>query len=208
MKLFKILATFPAVYSLAITNTEGEAPHGYGIDVPEWDVEVTPGGERITLNGTVEEVRRELLTLNPRWEEDFAFTVSGKDAAESDDDDGLLVKRTDFYGAKYVCRKWSNARYKPISNGIKYLRGVSGRPVAGPGPGNCARVSCSYDSAIWWCNDAKESKTLNSFGSIADGAQYVLNNCVLPSTGGTYPPVNGQVFHKTHWNVIVRGASC
>jgi hypothetical protein len=52
-----------------------------------------------------------------------------------------------------VCGKWSSARSKPISNGIKYLRGLSGHPRAGPGPGNCARVSCSYQSGIWWCND-------------------------------------------------------
>jgi hypothetical protein len=99
------------------------------------------------LNGTIEEVHEELLKLNPKWDEDFLMDLPDEDESSA------LVKRTDFYGAKYVCGKWSSARSKPISNGIKYLRGLSGHPRAGPGPGNCARVSCSYQSGIWWCND-------------------------------------------------------
>jgi hypothetical protein len=44
-----------------------------------------------------------------------------------------------------------------IRNGIRYLRGLNGNPTNGAGPGNCGRVSCSYDSAIWWCNDVSDS---------------------------------------------------
>lgn len=38
-------------------------------------------------------------------------------------------------------------------DGIAYLKSVTGTPVNGPGPGTCNRVSCSYNSAIYWCND-------------------------------------------------------
>ncbi|KAJ0423209.1 hypothetical protein BJY00DRAFT_310337 [Aspergillus carlsbadensis] len=198
MKLSIILPLLAATWPLVSANPD--APEGYGVDTIEWDVQVTPNGEFVTLNGTLEDVHAELLELNPRWDEEFL----------TDENEGNpLAKRTDFYGSKTVCGKFgSSARFKPIQNGIKYLRGVSGHPRAGPGPAKCARVSCSYNSAIWWCNDSKSSKTLNSFGSIADGAAYVLSHCTVSGPGISNPSVNGQVFHKTNWNVYVRGASC
>jgi hypothetical protein len=44
---------------------------------------------------------------------------------------------------------------------VRYLRRVQGRPRNGPRPGNCGRVSCSYKSAIWWCNDVSNYLTNN-----------------------------------------------
>ncbi|KAJ5747690.1 uncharacterized protein N7511_009386 [Penicillium nucicola] len=201
MRLAFALAVLSAICS-PLASAITEAPEGYGIDIPEWEIEITPGGNRVILNGTIEEAHDEILKLNPKWDEEFLADLPVEDQPAT------LVKRTDFYGAKYVCGKWTSARYKPISNGIKYLRGIKGNPRAGPGPSNCARVSCSYKSAIWWCNDSKSSKTLNSFGSIADGALYVLGHCTNSGAGISNPTVDGQAFHKTDWNVIVKGASC
>jgi hypothetical protein len=72
-------------------------------------------------------------------------------------DDAPLAKRTDFSGSNVRCypdEYWDASR-ETIAEGIAYLRGVSGQPSAGPGPGACARVSCSYASDIWWCNDVR-----------------------------------------------------
>ncbi|KAL3442667.1 hypothetical protein BJX65DRAFT_286260 [Aspergillus insuetus] len=118
-----------------------------------------------------------------------------------------LAKRTDFSGSNVRCYPedyWEASR-ETIAEGIAYLRGVSGQPSAGPGPGACARVSCSYASAIWWCNDDPAGKTLDSFSSIADGAQYIYDNC---HTGGYDGVLSGQVFHSTDWNVIVKREAC
>lgn len=56
-------------------------------------------------------------------------------------------------------------------------------------------------------SQASEEKKLESFGSIADGAQKIRDEC---STHGGLTPATtaGQVFHKTNWNVIVRKDSC
>lgn len=59
-----------------------------------------------------------------------------------------LHKRLDV-----TCNNYDQAISSRIKEGIRYLRGVNGKPSNGPGPGNCGRVSCSYNSAIWWCND-------------------------------------------------------
>ncbi|RKL21674.1 hypothetical protein BFJ68_g1986 [Fusarium oxysporum] len=143
----------------------------YGIVVPEWEVEVTSGSTTV-LEGTIEEIHEELLQLNPNWDEEYMsnFTQAAADT-EKRDSDKHLFGRTNFNGAKYTCRgRWPECHTAPIVRGVEYLRYVQGKPKNGPGPGNCGRVSCSNNAAIWWCNDNASSKTLNGFGSIADGA--------------------------------------
>lgn len=54
-----------------------------------------------------------------------------------------------------------------------------------------------------------QSKTLGSFGDIADGAQVLQDHCAF-YPGGTQSAtlVSGQAFAKDNWNVIVRRDSC
>lgn len=51
-------------------------------------------------------------------------------------------------------------------------------------------------------------KTLESWGSIADGASWLSVRCSYQPTITSFLYVVGQVFHPTHWNVIVRKDSC
>lgn len=119
-------------------------PDGYGVFIPQWEVEVSPGGETLNLSGTVEEVHSQLLQLNHDWDTQYL--------------EHKLTKRTDFSRSKYFCgRRWPRTGAGPIYDGINYLRRVPGRPANDAGPGNCGRVSCSYDAAIWWCNDVRYS---------------------------------------------------
>lgn len=103
------------------------------------------------MNGTIQEVHAELLKLNPNWNEDFDFRKGSSSS---------LAKRTDFDTSdEYYCGGqfeiipdlWSWA----LKDGIEYLRGVPGVPVAPTGPGWCSRVSCAYNAAITWCNDVR-----------------------------------------------------
>ncbi|KAF5618809.1 uncharacterized protein FTJAE_12170 [Fusarium tjaetaba] len=189
-----------------------DAPiEGYGVVIPEWEVEVTSGSTTV-LGGTIEEIHEELLQLNPNWDEEY-MPNSTQAAADTEkrDLDKHLFGRTNFNGAKYTCRgRWPECHPAPIVRGIEYLRYVQGKPKNGPGPGNCGRVSCSNNAGIWWCNDNASSKTLNGFGSIADGAEYINDKCTRWGwqNGGYRSFVSGQVFHKTNWNVIVRKDKC
>ncbi|KAI8219424.1 hypothetical protein K4K54_009529 [Colletotrichum sp. SAR 10_86] len=187
------LAVFlPATMALGASAIEAPIP-GYGVYVPEWEVQATPDGPTVLLSGTVEEVVDQLQELNPEYEELLNTTIAQSAA---------LDKRTDFSGSKVVCGNFPKANRDRLYAGVGYLRGVGGRPWNAAGPGTCGRVSCSWNSAIWWCNDAKSRKTLDSYSSIADGATRALSVC----KGN--PLVSGQAFHKTNWNVIVRRASC
>ncbi|KAJ0423208.1 hypothetical protein BJY00DRAFT_321902 [Aspergillus carlsbadensis] len=215
MKSFIILGALcvSTFQGLVLASPTPSPEDGYELFTPSWDVQVTPGGELVTLNGTIEEVHAELLRLNPNWDEDFPEAEEAEDADELTerdfdfDSDLTLEKRTDFTGSKYNCfGSWGLAKSIAINQGITYLRKVNGNPRAAAGPGRCARVSCSYNSGIHWCNDSRSPKTLNSFGSIADGAKYIVAKCKRGSGVSAYTA--GQVFHKTNWNVIVREDKC
>jgi len=48
---------------------------------------------------------------------------------------------------------WGIADVGFIDNGIAYLQGISGDCHLGPN--QCSRISCSYGSAIFWCNQVR-----------------------------------------------------
>ncbi|GAW12224.1 hypothetical protein ANO14919_015850 [Xylariales sp. No.14919] len=93
-----------------------------------------------------------------------------------------------------------------IRQGIAYLHKIHGDCTNGPGPGNCSRVSCSYHSGIWFCNDNPHpvSVPCSTFG---DRAWDIIQKCY---SLGESPDdlVHGQVFDTDGWNVIVAGADC
>lgn len=71
-------------------------------------------------------------------------------------DSTSLMARSD--GNTLRPRWWTNnicqaglsgwADYKSIESGVHYLQKLQGSCGNGPGPGNCGRISCSYNSAI------------------------------------------------------------
>ncbi|KAI1116482.1 hypothetical protein F5Y14DRAFT_448998 [Nemania sp. NC0429] len=168
---------------------------GYTIVDLSWEVEATPGIPPVLLNGTVQEVYAQLLELNPAFEIQHP-PIASRHAAP--DGRSKLVRRDHT-----SCGNWPLASKKRILEGYKHLAGILGKPKNGPGPGNCGRVSCSYNSAIWWCNDNTFSKTLNSWYTIAESALIITNDCASGAD-----KVSGQRFHADKWNVIVRGDSC
>ncbi|KAE8135101.1 hypothetical protein BDV38DRAFT_294917 [Aspergillus pseudotamarii] len=166
MKPSTVFSALAAFFLAGVHAQSVEAPiPGYGVQDFSWEVETTPGGEKVVLNGTIQEVYTELLKINPRYDGDFAE--------------------------------------RRIEEGIRYLHSVPGQPTNGPGPGNCGRVSCSYNSAIWWCNDNTSPKTLPGFYNIAQGAQVVINQC---DPTGVY--VSGEENHADKWRAVVRYNVC
>lgn len=85
---------------------------GRSIVASTFEVEITPGGEKVVLNGTVEEVHAQLLELNANWDEDFPVV--------DDLDSSGLEKRTDFRGANVLCHdRWGYANGRRIHQGIQ-----------------------------------------------------------------------------------------
>ncbi|KAH8898684.1 hypothetical protein GQ53DRAFT_777319 [Thozetella sp. PMI_491] len=147
---------------------------GYGVEDLQWEVQAFPDGPKMNVTGTVEQVRAQLTKLNPNYGLEFGIEKRFGPVCG---------------GGSYG---WKAADAKRILEGISYLRGVGGQPTNGPGPGNCGRVSCSYNSAIWWCNDNTDTFSLPSYSTIADCAQWVV----------------GQNFNGYNWNCVVRDDRC
>ncbi|KAH7349739.1 hypothetical protein B0T11DRAFT_332784 [Plectosphaerella cucumerina] len=203
MKTFTIALIGAAAFfsrALAVPFDAEDPLQGRDIFTPEWEVEVKPGGDTVVLNGTIQEVHAQLLDLNPNWDTDFKDDDLDKreaDFGDWADDTAGLDKRANFNGASYNCwGRWGAVSREHIQSGINYLRRVRGKPRAGAGPSKCGRVSCSYNSAIYWCNDSNKPKTLNSFGSIADGAQYIMGKCKSVAILLVKPKTGGQAFTR------------
>lgn len=80
---------------------------------------------------------------------DGPYDASNRADASGDSGSRLKMKRD----SPYYCFNYPLTKYGAIEDGIDYLRHVPFQPTNGPGPGNCGRVSCSWNAAIWWCND-------------------------------------------------------
>lgn len=124
---------------------------GYSVEVIRSEVWVD--GLLVTLNGTVQQIYQQVLEINPEYESEFGpvwnTTTPTPDEIRRAT---LAAERRETWSD---CGHWDPARAEAIWEGINHLNHVSGRPVSRPGPGVCGRVSCSYDSAIWWCNDVR-----------------------------------------------------
>ncbi|KAJ1337333.1 hypothetical protein MN608_00185 [Microdochium nivale] len=62
-------------------------------------------------------------------------------------------------------------------DGVSHLSGLKGAPTIGPGPKNCQRVSCSWGTAIYWCNESRAIITVPSWDVIAKSAQAIVDQC-------------------------------
>ncbi|KAL0929824.1 uncharacterized protein CTRU02_215254 [Colletotrichum truncatum] len=171
----------------------------------KWEVQAFPDGPTLTLGGTVEQIYKRLVEINPNFDADW-----GVGDPKVADDAAALKRRTDFTGSSFLCGgKWPRTGVGDASKGIDYLYTVPEKSRNGAGPGNCGKVSCSgsegQGASIYWCNDDTQPKELASFGSIADGALFLYRSC---KTSGLFPMVSGQVFHKTNCNVIIANSYC
>lgn len=105
------------------------------------------------LKGTVEEVLDELHGINPNYEQDFGLDLSSPTYLSQPAP--AVSKRDDFQDAHFQCNVTIMADARVIADGARYLKGVKGQPRGDPGPNSCGRVSCSWKSAIWFCNDVR-----------------------------------------------------
>ncbi|QDS75117.1 hypothetical protein FKW77_007416 [Venturia effusa] len=210
-------------YTLALARIQ--APRAdYTTVEPSWSLEVTPGGPRMNVSGTIQEAIAKVVEVNPSWEEQFNFTTDPianfTTGATSNDTTTVKPVRfnleflgsqdprsgTPFY-SEPICTAgaFGAARYDAIIEGIKYLNGINHQASIPPGPQKCSRVSCSWGSAILWCNDQAAGLSFDSFERIVQGAWLVLNSCA-----NAWPAhkIAGQAFNPDGWNVLVRDADC
>ncbi|KAL4900649.1 hypothetical protein BDW74DRAFT_182485 [Aspergillus multicolor] len=220
LKMALFVASLPLQLPTAAASnldTTTQIP-GYAMAEVAWDVAISPDGPHVTLNGTIQEVYRQLVEINPEYSMTLGLETEAED--ENDDDDepedvdpdadattpaptpsATLTKRQTI--KEYFCfGRWEGCSRKRIRKSINKLRGVQGTPSLPAGPAVCGRVSCSKKAAIFLCNDNRGTHNLASWNIVADAASYIESRCVK---GGN---TAGQVFYRSNWNVVVRKDKC
>lgn len=127
---------------------------GYKAEVLQWEVPLSRDGRTAVLNGTVQQVYQQLLELNPDYKAEFGAVEKVPAPATAHVSRRTARALQDSEPDTWEdCGRFDPAKTNAIYEGINHLNQVPGRPGSAPGPGVCGQVSCSYDSAIWWCND-------------------------------------------------------
>ncbi|KAL4972763.1 hypothetical protein BDW66DRAFT_154406 [Aspergillus desertorum] len=198
MQVF-LIAALLAVYTWvafgypadADTVTELTTP-GYEEGETSFKIVPYPGADTIILNGTMQEVYTQVLKINPNYEKDWSFVNNSPPGLEPRSQTPPLLNCSGNYG---------DADGDQIRAGIKYLRKFKLPP--GLKGESCRVVSCSWNSAIRWCNDRPTLRILPSFDNIADGAQVILDWCQK-----NWKDVGGVLDHYDDWRVFVDRGDC
>ncbi|KAK4446609.1 hypothetical protein QBC34DRAFT_382959 [Podospora aff. communis PSN243] len=203
MRLLAFAALVVAALAAPLADN-GELIPGYKIVDLEWSVQAFPNGEYINVTGTVEEMIAHLNTINPDYEKNVLAAANMTQLAMGAGEHKKTGELEDGESWHTCFQQWPEAWAKRIYEGIVYLDGIEGVPTMDAGPGNCQRVSCSYDSAIYWCNDNLVPLTLQAWRDVAWGAYIIYRQC----RDATRDKTSGQVFFLQDWNVVVRGERC
>ncbi|BDD54460.1 hypothetical protein MPDQ_005008 [Monascus purpureus] len=194
--LYSALCTAVAV-TVNTTATELKA-QGYTIDPLTIIGPVGPDGENITLTGTVQEIHSQLLEINSSYNVSVdvdSFTLDVATKHEKRCPDKILCGLTNY----------TPANPRPILEGAVYLEGFKGVLChVEAGPKRCVRFSCSYNSAIWLCNDAPKELNIWCPDIGYDYVRPILGKCATTSINR----FNGQRFNTDNFNVLVIGDKC
>jgi hypothetical protein len=155
----------------------------------EWEIEVSPG-KMETFNGTIQDIYAKL-----QQRDDFVDPVALLDSDPTPPAAAPPRRKRSLMGANfpigllgmmakwpgenpdYFCNgPWDKANLRRIREGSNYLRALKGiAHLPADTKTYCGRVSCSYNAAIFFCNDVScfsPPQYLMSMdsGSFADGS--------------------------------------
>ncbi|KAI7779047.1 hypothetical protein LA080_001393 [Diaporthe eres] len=195
-----------------VSDNLDDALANYTIADLEWIVPISPD-RNDTVIGTIQDVANHLAIVDPEGFAAVNESINEAVNAPSPGRSSVSYTSSDSPGeydpTDYSCNPFHDfVSGLRIKYGVEYLRKVKGTPGQGPGPSSCGRVSCSYDAAIFWCNDNSEGLVLDSFGRIADGAQDLITDCCFIQDDGSYGVFNGVQRFGGNWNVVVQKTSC
>ncbi|KAK0623902.1 hypothetical protein B0T14DRAFT_565219 [Immersiella caudata] len=186
--------------SPTFTGDASLAPREYtvGTGPIEWKGALEEGGEEIQLSGTTfDDIEAKAKALNPN------YTIFEKAPAAIESRD-LAARQTESINCGWPPGWRPTPDFTALHYGIEYLRGISGNCRGRPGPSACDRVSCSWKSAIFYCNDNRHEIWVPC-RQLGDVAAAIVSRCGDQGHNGR---TLGQAFDRGHWNVIVAESDC
>ncbi|EFR01023.1 hypothetical protein MGYG_04026 [Nannizzia gypsea CBS 118893] len=166
-------------------------PHPVGPITYTGPVELNGKNLNLTVEGTVQEIYSKV--------KDRTGVILKPVDLHKDDSKHKLRARA---RASINCHpQGGGAKVKSIREGASYLNGLHGkfRPL----PRTCSRVSCSWDSGIFLCND-NDHKVSVPCKLVAEYTRDILDICASPDVVS----LRGQEFDSDGWNVVVRESNC
>ncbi|KAH8764573.1 hypothetical protein BGZ57DRAFT_990518 [Hyaloscypha finlandica] len=152
------------------------------------------GNHSYELNGTAEAVRAQLKKIYPE--------IELKEYDSLDLETRAMEKRNKVLPPLCIPVRgwpWIGAIPSVIRDGITYLNNLNTRVDIGAHA--CARISCSYSSAIFLCND--NDVTISPASPyLATYAQDLIDLCRSGKRAG------GQLFDSDRYNIIMRQDDC
>ncbi|KAI1763251.1 hypothetical protein GGR53DRAFT_531702 [Hypoxylon sp. FL1150] len=195
--LFASLSSVAAAAAAATVAPEAhvfsELPSGYTLGNVTWMGNVTADGPEVSLTGaSFHDIEAQIRQANPGFE--WPADETPEWSTINKDIDHLSCNLPQF---------WWAVKFR-IQEGIDYLNGKTGRCYIPAGPQYCTRISCSYHSAIFWCNDNDHAVWIdcNLWSSYA---QAIIDKCTVDDPS---QDVKGQQFSTENWNIIVGYSEC
>ncbi|KAG4437855.1 hypothetical protein IFR05_006657 [Cadophora sp. M221] len=192
--------------SIAAPSLQGTHLTGRGSHIPE-HYNIVPllvtgniNGVSINHTGTVEEIFAQLDA------EDNTFKLSDLAiSATSDLQTRDTAYMTDVNCIPVLGQTWNRANSGAISTGINYLR--QGYTSCWVNAHSCARVSCSWDSGIYFCNN-NNYNIGHPCAQIGDYAAAIYDRCKYQKNSVSDKEVGGQAWDNGNWNVPVHKDRC
>ncbi|KAI4861336.1 hypothetical protein F4820DRAFT_452028 [Hypoxylon rubiginosum] len=197
MKTFSLLSSLSMAAAAIVsppTNAFNQLPNGYTLGNITWKGNVTNDGPEVSFTGpSFRDIEAQIFQMNPSFTWPEQNTTGLSDFPEKSLGH-LTCDLANFYWAK---------KFR-IDDGINYLKGKTGRCYIEAGPKVCSRISCSFHSAIFWCND-NDTPLWIDCGLWSQYAQNIVDACTIDDPS---QEVKGQQFDTDNWNIIVGYSEC
>jgi hypothetical protein len=144
--------------ALQLPDVQSSLPDGYSQVPLEWELQSHVGGRTFLMNGTVQDVYKELEKRNPNYRVDFG----PEDPVDNGTIAGLHRGSLERHIPSECAGHWQKVncdipkltcQIDEIYEGIGHLKRAIGSLRLPPGPKICAVVSCISYSAILFCSD-------------------------------------------------------
>ncbi|KAI0384185.1 hypothetical protein F5Y04DRAFT_249196 [Hypomontagnella monticulosa] len=209
----KLSSIFTFIFAGAITSAAlpaedaGQTITNFVTSTITWTGQIIPGEAAVSITGTAEEIYKQIIGLNPNYDNELGLNSSNSTVKRRDFE--LIEKRAPTSN-DWTCAYGNDVNAESIGAGVRYLYSIANgdcsAPPGKPGAGGCTVSSCNSGAGIFLCNDSSNTLHTACF-IVADNAVEVLINCQRSTyNGGNSWTTNthGQIFSKDRsWNVII-----
>ncbi|OTA99381.1 hypothetical protein M426DRAFT_27576 [Hypoxylon sp. CI-4A] len=176
-----------ALFAASVGATLTPPLEGYTVVPMTWRGVNETDGSQVSISGTIEEMQDQVKAMGSS----INWTRPSTHLSTKARNKGNLECWVGGGGA---------TDYWDIRTGIIYLESITDHLCsASAGPGVCTRISCSWQAAIWLCNDTP-SELQHSCPDLASYATDIAEGCQEQETK-LY--TQGQEFDSDSWNVVV-----